>query len=148
MSVRRKEGDILSIIAEGEEYFGRVLEEPFVAFYEHKAGDFTIDDVVERNIIFTIPVVNQAITRGRWSVIGRRPLSPQLRAPIPTFRQDDKSGKLYILIGNTEVPATPKECVGLERAAVWDPEHVEDRLRDARLGVENKWVKQLALKTS
>jgi hypothetical protein len=27
-------------------------------------------------------------------------------------------------------PATPKECVGLELAAVWAAEHIEERVRD------------------
>ena len=31
-------------------------------------------------------------------------------------------------------------------AAVWDPQHVEDRLRDHFAGLPNKWVQSLALR--
>ena len=39
--------------------------------------------------------------------------------------------------------AIAEECVGLERAAVWEPEHVEDRLRDHFAGRSNRWVESL-----
>ncbi|WP_448115483.1 hypothetical protein [Mesorhizobium amorphae] len=35
--------------------------------------------------------------------------------------------------------------IGLECAAVWDPEHVVDRLRDPADGRPNKWVERLAV---
>jgi hypothetical protein len=35
------------------------------------------------------------------------------------------------------------ECTSLERAAVWDTEHIEDRLEDYFNGRENKWVESL-----
>lgn len=47
---------------------------------------------------------------------------------------------------SVENPATPEECAVLERAAVWDPGHVEDRLRDHFAGQSNKWVESLRLK--
>jgi len=36
--------------------------------------------------------------------------------------------------------------MGLERAAVWGPSHVEDRLRDHYAGRKNKWVESLRIK--
>lgn len=45
-----------------------------------------------------------------------------------------------------EDSATRAQCAGLERSAVWDAEHVEDRLRDRRAGRLNKWAESLALK--
>ena len=42
--------------------------------------------------------------------------------------------------------ATREQCEGLECAAVWEAEHVEDRLRDYFDGKPNTWVEQLAIK--
>jgi len=42
--------------------------------------------------------------------------------------------------------ASRAECEGLERCAVWEPEHVEDRLRDHFAGKPNVWVESLRLK--
>lgn len=39
------------------------------------------------------------------------------------------------------------ECEGLECAAVWSPEHVEDRLRSHYAGVPCEWALSLRLKT-
>ncbi len=67
-------------------------------------------------------------------------------------KQDIVSGKLYIyqevpeLAPLYERPATTGECIGLEAAAVWEAEHVEDRLRDHFAGQLNKWVEQLRAK--
>lgn len=44
-----------------------------------------------------------------------------------------------------EEPASRQELEGLEVAAVWDPEHVEDRLRDHFSGRPNKWVESIRL---
>ncbi|MGK9337961.1 hypothetical protein KXR65_18390, partial [Sinorhizobium meliloti] len=57
------------------------------------------------------------------------------------FKQDRISGKLtaYDAIANAEVQLSFEEADRLERAAVWSPEHVEDRLRDHLNGVSNKW---------
>ena len=41
------------------------------------------------------------------------------------------------------LPATYEEIKNLECAAVWEPEHVEDRLRDYFSGVPNVWVEDL-----
>ena len=43
-------------------------------------------------------------------------------------------------------PSTKEECIGLERAAVWEAEHVESRITDFFNSRENVWVKQLELK--
>ncbi|WP_395358305.1 hypothetical protein ACHGLA_01160 [Streptomyces sp. YH02] len=39
---------------------------------------------------------------------------------------------------STGLPAAPEECVGLERAAVWDAHHIERRLLDTFLGLPNQ----------
>jgi hypothetical protein len=55
------------------------------------------------------------------------------------------NGRLTIYLLGDIRPAKRKECVGLECCAVWDPEHVEDRLKDHFAGIPNKWVQSMAL---
>jgi hypothetical protein len=64
---------------------------------------------------------------------------------VPRFKKDPINGKLTIYINEAEFPAEIEECSDLEPAAVWDAEHVEDRLRDHCENQKNIWVKSLAL---
>lgn len=144
----RRSGDFLKIAMEdGTFCFARVLHEPYVAFYElHSVEERPIDEIARSRVMFKLAVMNRAITNGRWRVIGNLPLEEELRLPIETFKQDPISKRLYIYVNGIETPAAREDCEGLERAAVWDPDHVEDRLRDHFAGVPNKWVESLSLK--
>jgi hypothetical protein len=70
------------------------------------------------------------------------------------FKQDPISGELSIYWEEWrdgswhEEPATLDECAELERAAVWDPVHVEGRLRDHFAGTPNTWAASLAIDAS
>lgn len=144
---QRVPGDVLKIkLDDGSYCFARVLHEPYIAFYGLNIEDADIDTILSSEIIFKIAVMNKAITTGRWKKYGHRPLDESLEMPIRFFRQDTISKKLYIYVNGNEAPATASECTGLERAAVWDPEHVEDRLRDHFAETPNKWVESLRLK--
>lgn len=142
-------------LGDGSYTLARVLTFPLVAFHGQRypsaiAPD--IDEVGRTPVIFTLLVMRHAITSGRWPVIGRRPLSPDLLAPPPFFKQDLISGKLSIyqevpeLAPLYERPATLLEVQGLECCAVWEPEHVEDRLRDHFAGRPCVWVERFKLK--
>lgn len=141
-------GDFMEIkLKEGVYCFARVLREPYFAFYDACSEDTQeVEELAARTVMFKLAVMNRALGSGRWRVIGHRPLEEELQLPIKTFRQDAISRKLYVYVDGQERPATREECEGLERAAVWDPEHVEDRLRDHYAGVPNKWTESLKLK--
>jgi hypothetical protein len=96
--------------------------------------------------------MNDAITSGRWEVVGQIEIPEKLKS-VPKFcKQDQISGALSIyqeiddLAPHYERPARAGECDGLETAAVWEAEHIEDRLRDHFSGKPNKWVEQLRIK--
>jgi hypothetical protein len=96
--------------------------------------------------------MHYAITSGIWEVVGRVPLSEDLKEIPRFFKQDMMNGAISIyqeipeLAPYYEIPATLAEIEGLECAAVWDPEHVEDRLRDHFAGRPNIWVESLKIK--
>lgn len=147
---RRRVGDIVKIdLGDGFHSYARVLEEALFAFYDTRTReDLAIDEILRRRVLFIVSVMNHAVTRGRWRVVGGAPLDEVLRSPPPRFMQDALDPDSFSIYEKGEIrPASKDECEGLEREAVWDPTHVEDRLRDHYLGQPNKWVEDLKIKS-
>ena len=143
---RRRTGDFIIIRLDTSRFaLGRVLEEPYVGFYdlELTSREVSLVDVDDARILFKLAVMNNTITAGRWEVVGNRSLSEDLSVLPRLFRQDPISGELFIVEGEKEWPANREEVATLERAAVWSAEHVEDRLRDHFAGKPNVWVESL-----
>ena len=141
--VRRREGDVVQIPLGNREWgFGRVLEDPLIAVYDLRSTDsLPLEEIQSAPVLFKIWVMNHAIKEGRWEVIGNAPLEPDLEEEVRFHKVDSITGALTIYWGdNNEVPASPEDCEGLERAAVWEPEHVEERINDHFAGRENQWV--------
>ena len=131
-------GDILKIeLPDGGSSTCQMLEEPEFAF-------FSPDD--DGQVLFRLWVHKSAYNSGRWKKMGKSIIPPELVSEIPRFNQDPINGSLSIHLNGREHSATEEECLGLERAAVWEPNHVEDRLFDHVQGKENIWVKSLAFK--
>ena len=156
-NTRRKSGQIVRINLHDDSFvYARVLNEPLVAFYgkiyRKEIEDFSELEAVP--IVFTLMVMNHAVTKGRWPVVAKAPLPSQLEVAPRFCKQDARTGALTIyhevseLAPHYERPAKVGECDGLEVAAVWEPEHVEDRLRDHFANRPNKWVEQLKVKPS
>jgi hypothetical protein len=142
-------GDVVRIdLGDGFHTYARKLEEGIFAFYDCRVKEeLPIDQIISCPILFQVPVMAYAVKRGRWEVIGRAPLDDVLKNPSPRFMQDALRPQVFSIYEKGKIrPATKEECVGLEREAVWDPEHVEDRLRDHYAGRKNKWVESLKMK--
>lgn len=146
--VKRNTGDIVKIsLEDGDFCFGCILDEPLILFYDFKANYAPPVEVISKlPVLFEIWVMNSAITSGKWEVVGYHDVDSLVKGPTRFFKEDIISKKFFLCVGAEEIPATHEQCIGLERAAVWSPEHVEDRLRDHYLGVSNKWVESLRLK--
>ena len=144
---RRKLGDVLMIpLGDGSFGYGRVLEEPLVAFYDlrnNKPG--ALDEIVSKKVAFKVWVMNYAITDGDWPVLGNLPLEPELTTEPLFFKKDPISKALSIYRDSTgeKVPASRIDCEKLECAAAWEPEHVVDRLNDHFAGRPNGWVESM-----
>ena len=126
--------------------FGRVLKEPLVAFYDLRCRVVPrIEEIPTSPVIFKVWVMNHAVTSGRWPVLGNAPLTDDLLEPPAFFKQDPISGQLSITYvgGGDEVPASFADCLHLERASVWDPDHVEARLNDHFAGRKNRWFESM-----
>ncbi len=145
--IRRRVGDVVEInLGEDGWAYAHVLEEPLLAFYDIRADQTPdIDDIVRAPVLFEVWVMNKAVTSGRWKVIGHSDWLDHVDPSPRFFKQDLISKRFSIYEDDMDIEATKVECEGLERAAVWDPTHVEDRLRDHYLGRENKSVRSLSI---
>jgi hypothetical protein len=143
----------------GDEFvgWGRQLRSVRVEFYdrfdpEADAEQVDPQEVVAGEVAFTVSVMDRAFGRAStWTLLDVVPLSPQEETEVYRSFKQDPRGALSIYWEKPdgtwgEQKATRAECEVLERSAVWDPEHVEDRLRDHRAGRPNKWAASLALK--
>jgi len=146
---KRRLGDIVRIdLGDGFHAYARVLEEAIFAFYSIRSKEeVAAEEVIRERVVFQVPVMRHAVTRGRWKVIGNIPLEENLKSPRPRFMQDILSPENFSIYEKGAIrPATREECVGLEMEAIWEPTHVEDRLRDHFAGRENKWVRSLKMR--
>ncbi|MCY1074041.1 immunity 26/phosphotriesterase HocA family protein [Archangium lansingense] len=127
------------MLADGSFGYGRLLEPPHVAFYDYRTTgpDPDLDRIASKPVLFKIAVNLLAVKA--WELIGWRALEEHLTQPLVQFRQDVGDFRrctIFDTAGNTRA-ASPEECVGLERAAVWEQDSVEERLLDAFLGRPN-----------
>jgi hypothetical protein len=126
-------------LADGSFGYGRLLESPYAAFYKHKTlrPDSDLDGIASKPILFRTAVRHLALDS--WESIGWRALEEHLTQPLVRFMQDVGDFRrctIFDTAGN-ERAAEPQECVGLERAAVWEKESIEERLLDGLLGRPN-----------
>lgn len=145
---RRIVGDVVQIpLGDGTHTYARVLPEASFAFYDSRtSAEIEIANVVNLPVLFFIAVSTEAIRDRRWRVVGHVPLDDRLRTPA-RFIQDPYDADSFSLYKDGQIiPATRQECVGLECMAVWEPEHVENRLRDYYAGRKNKELESLKMR--
>lgn len=138
-------------IAENCWAYGQLGEEYFVAVFEGYFSDRpAIEDLVHLPILFKSFVYRYVISRGFWLKVGRVEPRGDVIKEDYRFKQDSISGTLSLYHSDFaeqgwERPALLSECLGLECVAVWEANHVEDRIIAARDGCECKWVSSLAI---
>ena len=155
MSRKRKNtrsvGDIVSVpLGANQAAFGWVLNDPLVAFFDYVTDADVVPDIeiiVKKPIVFRLWVMKYAFSGGLWVVVGHLPVPADVLEPPWFFKQDPITVRLSVTqTGAEEVPADVERCKALECAAVWDPQHVADRLRDHFAGRPNKWVDSMKIR--
>ena len=145
-SKKRRVGDIVTIPLGGGNFaFGQVLSEPLIAFFDVTAkSELPVEDILNSQVAFSLWVMNHAVTNGEWKVIAHADVNASIDQAPAFFKKDIITGKLSITHdGGDEMPATLQEIEGLERAAVWEPSHIVDRLNDHFSGRPNVWAEHL-----
>jgi hypothetical protein len=127
-------------LEDGSFGYGRVLANPYVAFYNYRTTKpfSDLDVIASKPLLFTQAV--RLFGYDRWANIGKRELEGEVAKPVVRFMQDladFRKCTIYDSAGMVK-EVGPEECIGLERAAVWDMHHIERRLLDAFLGRPNE----------
>jgi hypothetical protein len=144
---RRKAGDVVRIdLGAGFHTYAHVLHDASFAFYDCRlVGEASLPEILASQILFRIAVMNHAVKTGRWPVIGHEPFEGAMLSP--KFIQEPIDKTMFSIYENGVIPAATREQYrGLERASVWEPEHVEDRLRAHYAGNVNHIVELLKLR--
>jgi hypothetical protein len=127
-------------LADGAFGYGRVLPDPYIAFYNYKTTEPSddLDEIESKPVLFTQAV--RLFGYDRWANIGQRELRGEVAQPVARFMQDLGDYRKCVIFDSVgmEKQVAPEECIGLERAAVWDPHHIEERLLDTFEGRPNE----------
>lgn len=114
-----------------------------------------VADLEGTQVAFRVYVMDSAFKpSSAWRSVGELPLRDGESPESRFVKQDAITGALSIYWEDSSTgtfhdePATIDECAGLERAAVWSAEHLEDRLRDHFAGSPNKWSASLEIDPS
>ena len=140
---KRTAGAVVKIPFDGKWFtYGQILDDAEVIIFDARTDcELSMDEITNQPIICRVAVSYHAITKGRWLKVGKYPISEELKKPIPKYIQDIlQPDRFEIYCDGIIRPSTREECIGLERAAVWEPEHVEERIRDHYSGKQNRWV--------
>jgi len=139
-------GDLVGIQLDPKSHaYARVLGGAAYAFYDKQSTlDLTPAQVQALPIAFFAAVMDTA--KARWERIGIVQGLPEL-IPPPRFIQDPLRKTSFSLYWNdgTITPASEAECHNLERASVWFPDQMEERLRDHFAGRQNPCVEAMKL---
>lgn len=150
MRQQRTIGAIVKVpLEDGFHTYARTLSDAAFAFYDSRTKEDITDlnEIISRPVLFIIGVYNSAVTKGRWLKLGKVPLESKFDTLPLQFIQDALDPTRFKIYDNGIIRnATREECVGLERTAVWEAEHVEERLNDHYAGRTNRWVESLRMK--
>ena len=135
------------LLSDGSYGYCSVLRDGGVAVYgaATKEPRSTISEVGPQGVLFIVTVHRSAFRR--WEAIGRGAVDESV-ARGDRFMQDMGNPldcRIFDSEGH-ERPAKPADCIGLERVAAWDANHVEERLLDTLMGRPNRWVEQMKVK--
>jgi hypothetical protein len=135
-------------LGDGSFGYGRLLESPYAAFYRYRTSDpdSDLDRIASKPVLFKTAVRHLALEA--WESIGWRELEEPLKQPLVQFMQDIgdfRQCTIFDTAGN-ERTAEPQECVGLERAVVWEQQGIEERLLDAFMGRPNSEEERLRVR--
>jgi hypothetical protein len=144
---RATPGNVIKIVlSDGSHTYARELRHPFVAVYDARdVSETDVAQIVKRPILFVVAVHDSAFSG--WKKVAFQPLEEgEAEVPLRFMQNIADPNKCRIVDGNGVArEATPDECEGLERVAVWDPEHVDERLLAHFRGEPSQFVESLKL---
>lgn len=131
--MRRRKPAVGSVVQlslpDGTYAYGRVLRDAAVAFYVTRSAVPDQPPIGERSYEFVVGVYDDVLRADDMPVVGKDPAgSPDDEWPPPFRVQDPISGAVSVYERGAIRPARGGEAESLETAAVWDREHLVNRL--------------------
>jgi len=127
--------------------YGRIIGSSYLAVYDcFTSSRLEIEEIVTKPVLFIV-YVSLDIHEGRVEKVGTINDGCYEIKISKYFMQDPvNKEKLETIDSNGEtLPATFKDCEGLERDSIWKLEHILSRVRDHYNDVPNVWVEQMKL---
>ena len=130
-------GDVVQIkLPTGNFAYGRVFKDASIGIYKHQS-ELPDQPPREDDYAFIVGFYKDALTSGIWPVIEHRPFaSDDTSWPPSNYIYDRINGQISIYYRGTMRPSTEAECRGMEKAAVWEANHIIDRIMGS-----TKWHK-------
>lgn len=130
----------------------RVIGGGFIEFYDISITNEGLIEVVntlkQHKVIFTLSVHKSWKKNSGWESIGNS--MDSIPSPPKQFMQNFANlDDIKIINPDGSMAVSTREEIvkqGIERVAVWEDNHIEDRLRDYFSGVPNRWLDQLGVK--
>lgn len=127
-------------LEDGSFGYGRALADPYTAFYNYRTTEPTsdLDEIAKQPVLFKLCV--RIFDSDGWTDLGVRPLEDEVARPVVSFMQSLGDYRKCTIFDSTgmERRVTPEECVGIERASVWDAPNIAERLLDTFMGRPNE----------
>lgn len=135
MAIRVRSGDVIAIpLGDARFAFGRVLKDASIGVYEYIADAQDKPPPIDTPYAFVVGVYLDVLTSGEWPIVLRRPFPNEEDAwPPPSVVRDVISGNVSIYHKGAMRSASREEIEGLEPAAVWNKEHILERIADLEL---------------
>lgn len=146
---KRTIGSIVKVPVDDYFIYAQILDNTEMVFFDTKnLENENINQIVEFPVLFRVATNDNYILDGTWEKIGKSEIKKEFLQPVPYFIQDALNpDKFEIYLNGNIRPATKKECLELDRCAVWAVNHIEDRIRDHYNNKPNAWVEQMKLKS-
>ncbi len=130
---KRTIGSILEIPIDGKYYYGQILPFCLTVIFDF-VSDTPIKDfrVLETApVLYKITIYRQVVTCGEWLKVGKLPLREDFKIPPMKYIYDrfKNTYELYNTGTGEITPCSKEEARGLEICAVWDSNHVVDRIK-------------------
>ncbi len=127
----------------GKFAYGRLYKDASIGIYERLSDVPGKPPIGSRDFRFNVGVYKDVLDSGKCAVVGEDPFSVDEDSwPPPHCIVDPISGEYSIYHHGEIRPALPEECQGLEIAAVWELEHIIDRIMH---GEESRYLKDVPL---
>jgi hypothetical protein len=124
VKIKPNVGDVVQIsLPDGTYAYGRIYKETALAVYEPGNPPESED------YQFIVGFNGGAVESGDWPVVAHRPFPNEESSwQPPKYIRDRLNGKCEIYYKGQTRPASEEECKGLERASVWNANHIVDRI--------------------